>query len=145
MYKRTLAALALLTLIFTFTANAQTQQPVKPAEQKPQPSEAELKAKTDKQRAIQWYVIEPMAFCRAEGIKILKEQGKEALDARYELYRSRIEAATFEELFGLDPKSTDDILPTFKTLLKFTLANDLLEMWRRGACKEASDLTIPVR
>jgi hypothetical protein len=139
MYKRTLAVFALLTLTVTFTGNAQTQQPAKPAEQKTPLSEAELTARTDKRRAMQWYVIEPMALSTAEGGKIMREEGQAALDTRYGRYRFRLEAATFEELTGFDSKLTDaDISPLLKEYLKQQIVSDLLEMYRKGTSKQST-------
>src|SRR5262249_11872098 len=60
-------------------------------------SEAEVKARTDKRRAMQWYVIEPMTPCMAGNDK----------KNRYGRYKSRLEASTLEELTGLDTKSTN--------------------------------------
>ena len=138
MRKHILAALAVLALITTITADAQTQQPAKPAEQKPRPSEAEIAAQNDKRRAMQWYVIEPMIPCIAGSAKRMREEGEEPLDVRYGRYKFRLDAVTFEELTGLDPKSTDDLSPNLKGYLKLQIATDLLEMWRKGACKESS-------
>jgi hypothetical protein len=90
-------------------------------------SEAEVKARTDKRRAMQWYVIEPMAPCMAGNDK----------KNRYGRYKSRLEASTLEELTGLDPKSTNDLDPNLKEYLKQVIVDDLIGMYQKGACKES--------
>jgi hypothetical protein len=90
-------------------------------------SEAEVKARTDKRRAMQWYVIEPMTTCTAGSDK----------KNRYGRYKSRLEASTLEELTGLDPKSTNDLDPNLKDYLKQVIVDDLIEMYQKGACKES--------
>ena len=138
MNKCQLAAFVLLSLIFTFTANAQTQQPTKPAEQKPALTAPEVAAKMDKQRALQWYVIETVAFCFSEAGRISREEGRDALNIREGRYRYRLEATTFEELTGLSPIITADLDPRSKETLKLTFANAMVEMWRKGACKQST-------
>ena len=90
-------------------------------------SEAEVKARTDKRRAMQWYVIEPMTPCMAGNDK----------KNRYGRYKSRLEASTLEELTGLDPKSTNDLDTNLKEYLKQVIVDDLIEMYQKGACKES--------
>src|SRR5215475_6737127 len=90
-------------------------------------SETEVKARTDKRRAMQWYVIEPMTPCMAGSDKKI----------RYGRYKSRLEAITLEELTGLDPKSTNDLDPSLKDYLKRVIVDDLIEMYQKGACKES--------
>src|SRR5262245_11998783 len=100
----------------------------KPSEApKAKPSESEVKARTDKRRAMQWYVIEPMTPCMAGSDKKI----------RYERYKFRLEASTLEELTGLDPKSTNDLDPNLKDNLKRVIVDDLIEMYQKGACKES--------
>ena len=94
-------------------------------------SEAEVKARTDKRRAMQWFVIEPMTPCKAGSDK----------KNRFGRYKSRVEAATLEELTGLDPKSTNDLDPNIKEYLKQVIIDDLIEMYQKGACKESFDST----
>ncbi len=90
-------------------------------------SEAEVKARTDKRRAMQWYVIEPMTPCMAGNDK----------KNRYGRYKSRLEASTLEELTGLDPKTTNDLDPNLKEYLKQVIVDDLIGMYQKGACKES--------
>ena len=90
-------------------------------------SEAEVKARTDKRRAMQWYVIEPMTPCMAGSDK----------KNRYGRYKSRLEASTLEELTGLDTKSTTDLAPNLKEYLKQVIVDDLIGMYQKGACKES--------
>ena len=90
-------------------------------------SEAEVKARTDKRRAMQWYVIEPMTPCMAGNDK----------KNRYGRYKSRLEASTLEELTGLDTKSTNDLDPNLKEYLKQVIVDDLIGMYQKGACKES--------
>ena len=101
----------------------------KPSQEAPKAklSEAEVKARTDKRRAMQWYVIEPMTPCMAGNDK----------KNRYGRYKSRLEASTLEELTGLDPKSTNDLAPNLKEYLKQVIIDDLIEMYQKGACKES--------
>jgi hypothetical protein len=99
-------------------------------------SDAELTARTDKRRAMQWYVIEPMTPCIAGSAKRIREQGEDPLGVRHGRYKSRLEAATFEELTGLDSKLTDGLDPLLKEVLKRQFVSDLLAVHQRGACKE---------
>jgi hypothetical protein len=103
---------------------------------KRQLSDAEVKARADKRRALQWYVIEPMAPCIAGSAKRIREQSEDPLDVRYGRYKFRLEAATFEELTGLDSKLTDGLDPLLKEYLKRQFVSDLLAVHQRGACKE---------
>ena len=101
----------------------------KPSQEAPKAklSEAEVRARTDKRRAMQWYVIETMTPCMAGSDKKI----------RYGRYKSRLEASTLEELTGLDPKSTNDLDPNLKEYLKQVIVDDLIEMYQKGACKES--------
>jgi len=90
-------------------------------------SEAEVNARTDKRRAMQWFIIEPMTPCKAGSDK----------KNRYGRYKSRVEASTLEELTGLDPKSTNSLDPDIKEYLKQVILDDLIEMYQKGACKES--------
>jgi len=90
-------------------------------------SEAEVKARTDKRRAMQWFVIEPMTPCMGGSDK----------KNRLGRYKSRVEASTLEELTGLDPKSTNALDPSIKEYLKQVIIDDLIEMYQKGACKES--------
>jgi membrane protein involved in colicin uptake len=101
----------------------------KPSQEAPKAklSEAEVKARTDKRRAMQWYVIELMTPCVAGSDK----------KNRYGRFKSRLEASTLEELTGLDPKSTNDLDPNLKDYLKQVIVDDLIEMYQKGACKES--------
>jgi hypothetical protein len=122
--KRILVAM----LLFVPIVFAQEAPKAKPSEApKAKLSEAEVKARTDKRRAMQWYVIEPMTPCMAGSDK----------KNRYGRYKSRLEASTLEELTGLDPKSTNDLDPNIKEYLKQVIVDDLIEMYQKGACKES--------
>jgi hypothetical protein len=99
-------------------------------------SEAEIKARTDKRHALQWYVIEPMAPCIAGSSQRIREQGEDPIDVRYGRHKFRLEQATFEELTGLDPKFTGDLDPNLKAYLKGTIVADLAHAYKKGACKE---------
>ena len=130
--KRILVAM----LLFVPIVFAQEAPKAKPSQEAPKAklpeapkakvSEAEVKARTDKRRAMQWYVIEPMTPCVAGSDK----------KNRYERYKFRLEASTLEELTGLDPKSTNDLDPNLKDYLKQVIVDDLIEMYQKGACKE---------
>ena len=122
--KRILVAM----LLFVPIVFAQEAPKAKPSEApKAKLSEAEVKARTDKRRAMQWYVIEPMTTCTAGSDK----------KNRFGRYKSRLEASTLEELTGLDPKSTNDLAPNLKDYLKQLIVDDLIEMYQKGACKES--------
>src|SRR5262245_24639637 len=140
--KRILAAMLLFVpIVFAQEApKAKTSQEApkaKPSQEAPKAklseapkaklSEAEVKARTDKRRAMQWYVIEPMTPCMAGSDK----------KNRFGRYKSRLEASTLEELTGLDPKSTNDLDPNLKEYLKQVIVDDLIEMYQKGACKES--------
>jgi hypothetical protein len=71
--------------------------------------------------------------------KIARAEGQDALSIRVGRYRFRLEASTLEELTGLDSKLTDDdIHPLLKEYLKRQFVSDLLDAYRKGACKESA-------
>jgi len=83
---------------------------------------------------MQWYVIEPMAPCIAGSAKRIREQGEDPLDVRHGRYKFRLEAATFEELTGLDSKLTNDLDPLLKEYLKRQIAADIMQMCLLATC-----------
>jgi len=132
--KRILAAMLLFVPIVFAQEAPKTKPPqeapkTKPSQEVPKakPSEAEVNARTDKRRAMQWFIIEPMTPCKAGSDK----------KNRYGRYKSRVEASTLEELTGLDPKSTNSLDPNTKEYLKQVIIDDLIEMYQKGACKES--------
>lgn len=103
---------------------------------KRQLSEAEVRAKMDKHKALLWYVVEPMGVPCAQGsAQWFRDHPDETPDGRYGRYLFRLEATTFEELMELDPKTTTDLDPKLKEILKRQVAHDLVHMYRLGACK----------
>lgn len=132
--KRILAAMLLFVPI-VFAQEAPKTKPsqdapkAKPSQEAPKAkvSEAEVNARTDKRRAMQWFVIEPMTPCMAGSDK----------KNRTGRYKSRVEASTLEELTGLDPKSTNALDPNIKEYLKQVIIDDLIEMYQKGACKDS--------
>src|SRR5262245_10744806 len=100
---------------------------------KRQASEAEVKAKMDKHKALLWYVVEPMAApCSSGAAQWFRDHPHETPDGLYGRYLLRLESVTFEELTDLDPKTTEGIDPRLKEILKRGIAHDLVHVYRRG-------------